>query len=255
MGLEKAPGLRDRPVADKSRALPFTTALILKTTYHPTGTVSPFHTLETEIREKGLGHVTSMWARRDPIPGVFLRTAASRPPPFGVMTTHQSLHHIGGLLTGHLLGPPPGGQRGRARATHYLLCLLQMLGPVIIWEGAVRKLVLSCVPSQAGAPPQKNLGVTLPTPSRTPPPRSHPAAGRAESSTDESGLSHLSHLPPSTPQESAPAPNDPSSSHIHRPRRDLEGLGMGVEGLIPGGCSFSPPSKGDFPALEQKPLG
>lgn len=83
------------------------------------------------------------------------------------------------------------------------------------------KLFLSSVPSQAKAPPQKNLGVALP--SRTPPPRSHPAAGQAESSTDESGVSHLT-PPPFTPQELAPAPRDPSSS-THSPRRGLEGVG------------------------------
>lgn len=103
---------------------------------------------------------------------------------------------------------PLMGGRGRARATTTSYGLqLQILGPVIIWEGAVRKLVLSSVSQLAKSPPQKIPGVAFS--SRTPPPCSHPAGGLAESSTDESGLSHLT-PPPLHPSGVCPAPRDPS---------------------------------------------
>lgn len=157
-----------------------------------------------------LGHVTSTWQRQDPVPG------GSQDPVPGVFPALQCLappwsqdsssEPAREKWASRHWAPPPVRQRGGARGTHYLLCLqLHMLGPVIIWEGAVRKFVLSSVPSLTKAPPQKNLGVALPSP--TPPPRSHPAAGRAESSTDESGLSHLT--PPPYPSGVCPGSQRP----------------------------------------------
>lgn len=104
-------GLGTGPVADKALALPFTASLILQTTYHPTGTVllSPLHTAETQIRESGSGsRDQDVGAPRPGSWSVSPHCDVSSHPPLGVMTTHQSLHQMGGLLTGQLLGLPPG---------------------------------------------------------------------------------------------------------------------------------------------------
>lgn len=83
------------------------------------------------------------WAYQDPVPLVF--------PP-----------HCSVLPFSHDGVSVPASDRwasSRAKATHFtFLCLqLQILGHLVIWEGAVRKFILSRVPSGAKAPLQKNL--------------------------------------------------------------------------------------------------
>lgn len=171
----------------------------------PTGTVLlfPLHNEQTEVWEKEVTCPGSREQRAEPRPdphGVSLCCSGPPRPPH-----HEVLSRWVGSPQAHWVQAPKGwGWRGRAEATHSLR--LQTRAPVIIWKGALGKLVLFGVPSQAEAPPQKNPAGALPA--RTPPPHSPRAGGRAESSTDESGLSHLT-PPPFTLLEPAQLPETP----------------------------------------------
>lgn len=181
-----------------SQASPFPTSLIHKTTNHLRRQYFYHHFTMRKLRSgrrKSEAHGSHDHYRGLPRPysPVFPLHRSVLPSSHDTLCLHQT----DGL---------PAGQR-----LPTFLCLqLQILGHLVTWEGAVRKFIVSRVPSGANAPLQKNLPVALP--SRTPPPRSHPA-GRAESSTDESGLSHLT-PPPFAPQQPSPDHRDPPSLYI-----------------------------------------